>query len=505
MKKRKDLVFLLLILIVAAFFRLWGSWRLDLFTYDQARDATYIRRIFTEMKIPLIGPQSSIPGVSLGPGYYYLMAFPLLLSGFDPAVIDVMVGLGGVLTTVVLYRLLAEETDKRLALAIALLYSVSPIVIELSRRAWNLSTLPLFLVLALYSLQKIHQSKDNLVFWTVLLFVSLGMAIQLHYSALLLIPGMGLSLFFWDREKVFKNVKPFLMGAMAFVLVNLPILVFNLRHQWTMPRAIVRVFFQEKAGGGVGDKVRGFFLSFWHLYEGTFLYNLRPISFAVFGLIVLLIIVNIIKRKKSVFFGYLMTIILVGILGSQFYPKGFSFFYFVFLLPIPYLLLGVSLNNFGVKKALFQKLILIAFIPLAVYLTGESGKIIFRKPVRTRNDFKEVASIIAGDIQKGTPFNLVAVYQSPGGWENFYRRGIVREDIRWDHNAVDYGYFVESLGYKPLPWDNFSSAEVLYLIAETEVKEPLSLKFWEISQFSPKKVAQKWQLPNGTAVFRLEK
>jgi 4-amino-4-deoxy-L-arabinose transferase-like glycosyltransferase len=497
---------LVIILILAAFLRLWGSWRADLFTYDQARDATFIRRIFVEGKIPLIGPQSSIPGVSLGPGYYYMMALPLLAFSFDPAGVDIFTGIVGVLAVWLLFKTLARVAAKEVSLTASLLFAVSPIVTELTRRAWNLSTLPFFFIAMVYLLLDIKEAKKPLVLRFVLLFFLLGLAIQLHYSALLLIPPVFLVLLFVLGKKIKSSLKPFLAGFLVFFSLNLPILLFNIRHNFVMPKAILKAF-GESGGRGVnfGEKAWGFLLSFWHLFEGTFLYAFRPVSLILFAVIISLLFWSCIKKKPGFVYLTSLSMLVFGVLGAQFYPEGFSFFYFVFLLPAPYFLLALVLERLSLVPALKGKLLIVLSLPLAVWLFYHSALIVLRPPVRTRADFLEVAEVVTRDLDQQTQFNLVAVYHSPGSWENYYRRGIVREDIRWDHNAVDYGYFIEKNGFKPLAWDNFRDAQVLYLIAETEVKEPLKLKFWEIDQFGPQKIVNQWQLKNGTTVYKLER
>ncbi|HUV72388.1 MAG TPA: glycosyltransferase family 39 protein [Clostridia bacterium] len=505
--KDKNKILLVLIILLAAFLRLWGSWRLDLFTYDQARDATYIRRIFTERKFPLVGPQSSIPGVTLGPGYYYLMALPLLLFNFDPSGIDMATGIINTISILLLYKLISKISKKEIALSVCLLYAVSPIVVELTRRAWNLSTLPFFSISIIYLINEIKVKKKNLLVYFLALFASLGIAIQLHYSALLLFPPILITLFIFFKHELYKNVKAFLLGFSAFFFLNLPILIFNFRHHWIMPKAIMASFFQEgNSKINLLNKIIEFFSSFWSIFEGTFLYNLRPLSFLIFALLNIVIIWRLLKKNLEFLAALSLFFIFFSLFGSLFYPKGFSFFYLVFLLPMPYFLLASALSwsfpKFPKKgKWFFYG----GIILLAGWLFYRTSKIIFRPPVRTRNDFVQVAKVISDDLKKEVKFNLAAIYHSPGTWENYYRRGIVREDIRWDHNAVDYGYFVERKGFKPLHWDNFKEAQVLYLIAEEGIDNPLALKFWEIKEFGPGKVVNQWQLKNGTTIYKLER
>src|SRR3990167_7466678 len=64
------------------------------FTMDQGRDAVYIREIIERHKLILKGPETSIPGIFAGPGWYYLLAIGYSLSFGHPV--------GGVLIMIAL-------------------------------------------------------------------------------------------------------------------------------------------------------------------------------------------------------------------------------------------------------------------------------------------------------------------------------------------------------------------------------------------------------------------
>jgi len=502
--KSKAKICLILILLMAAFLRLWGIWRLDLFTYDQARDATYIKRIVVDKKLALIGPQSSVPGISLGPAYYYLMALPLLIFRLDPVGIDLIVALGGVVTVWLLFKWVERRTSLPTAFLISLLYAVSPIVVEMSRRAWNPNLSPFFFILIIYSWDKIVQENKTTFF--LLLMFCLGIIIQLHYSALLILPALILS-FLIFRKRFAVSIIHLFAGIIIFLFLIFPLVVFNFRHDWLMVKSLFRVIqslvFSEKLS--LLTKLACATTDIWHLYEGLLLIHLRPLSLLIFVFLLVITLVMFIRRKISTDFKIALVFLFTGVIGSQFYPEGFSFFYYVFLFVIPFLIFAYVIEFFFERYPNQKVYVILLTIMLSGWLFYQSEKIVFRLPVRTRQGFQLVADVITSDEGTNRRFNLAAIYKSPGQWENYYRRGIVRDDIRWDHNAVDYGYFVELKGKRPLPWDNFHDAEVLYLIVETRVKEPLKVKFWEIEQFGPKRITSQWKLKNGPTIYKLER
>ncbi|KKR70154.1 MAG: hypothetical protein UU12_C0028G0008, partial [Candidatus Woesebacteria bacterium GW2011_GWA2_40_7b] len=103
-KQNKFECFLLLIILaVAAFFRLYKIDQYMTFLGDEGRDVIIVRRIFTEVHPPLIGPGTSVGNMYLGPLYYYMMAPALLLANFSPVGPAVMVVILGVLTVFLIW------------------------------------------------------------------------------------------------------------------------------------------------------------------------------------------------------------------------------------------------------------------------------------------------------------------------------------------------------------------------------------------------------------------
>src|SRR5260221_1941213 len=74
---------LAIILLVAAFCRLYRISDYLTFLGDEGRDAIIVRRLLVEGHPPLIGTSTSIGQMYLGPFYYYMMAPALLLATFS--------------------------------------------------------------------------------------------------------------------------------------------------------------------------------------------------------------------------------------------------------------------------------------------------------------------------------------------------------------------------------------------------------------------------------------
>ncbi|KKS00478.1 MAG: hypothetical protein UU51_C0006G0001, partial [Microgenomates group bacterium GW2011_GWC1_41_20] len=180
------------ILLVGAFFRIFKIDQYMTFLGDEGRDVILVRRIFTELHPPLIGPGTSVGGMYLGPLYYYLMAIPLLIAGFSPVGPAVMVALLGVTTIAFIWWITRLWFGKLAGIIAATLYAISPTAIIFSHSSWNPNIMPFFALLSMYSIWKVWSQENTN--WLPILGISLAFTLQSHYLGLLIIPTL---IIFW--------------------------------------------------------------------------------------------------------------------------------------------------------------------------------------------------------------------------------------------------------------------------------------------------------------------
>src|SRR3989344_8720574 len=142
-----------LILIFAAFLRLYRIQDYMTFLGDEGRDVLVVYNIL-HGKLTLLGPTASVGGFFLGPTYYYFMTPFLFIFNYSPVGPAVMVALFGIATVWLVYKFSREIFNSRVGLISALLYSISPIVIAYSRSSWNPNIFPFFSLLTLYIIYK---------------------------------------------------------------------------------------------------------------------------------------------------------------------------------------------------------------------------------------------------------------------------------------------------------------------------------------------------------------
>ena len=187
---------------MAAFLRLYRIADYMTFLGDEGRDVLTVKHIL-DGQFTLLGPRSSAADFYYGPIYFYMIAPFLFLFHYDPVGPAVFIGILGVITVFLLYKIGKEFFGSIAGLVAAALYAISPVIITYSHSSWNPNPLPFVSLLMLYTLyhglKKPHWSRFGLVGFL------LGIALQLQYIALFLVIIVGVYTTigtFWKRRKV---------------------------------------------------------------------------------------------------------------------------------------------------------------------------------------------------------------------------------------------------------------------------------------------------------------
>lgn len=533
-----ELMILLFFIVVAAILRFNNIFNLNFFTYDQARDALFVKRMIVDHEWRLLGTQTSLPGMYLPPFYYYTLIPILWLSRLNPVGIDIYSAFIGVLTIPLIWFIGNKIFGRPAGIFSAGLFAVSPLVVELTRRAWNPNTLPFFILLTFWFVYLFYQKRRTKDF--LLAFVFYGYSLSLHFGAWLLIPLFIFTWFFY----LIKNKKiSGLLGSLAIVLFFVsPLLFFELRHHFFLTSQ-AKIFFFD--GGHLGIKGTGFFESvssslialFTILISGKIVigYNAplefsgklselfhfaQPISVVAqkpfslswqwWGLVIFLAILFLsfwlfFKRKTDKNYKKLilpLSLVWVwigwGILASRFYSGKFFFFYYLFVFPAPFLLFGLLFQQLWLaslrrswQKRIWRPLVLLAFFLIITFHLRYTT--VFIREWRDINDLKNVAQVISKNISSNESFNIATIQ---------------KEADRWDRNAVDYRFFTESFGHRrALDWypEDYQKAQILFVVSESGKNDVLNSTIMEIANFGPKKILGSWELPKNIVIYKLGK
>jgi hypothetical protein len=218
----------------AAALRLYRIEDYTTFQGDQGIDALAARQLLVEHQQLFEGPATSAGGVHLGPAYYYVLALPMLLDWLGPLADALLVALLGAATVAIVFTLARRWVGTWPAMFAAGLCMVAPAEIVSARSAWNPAPAPFFAVLAVLGLDVARRSGEGR--WLVLVGLSLGVLLQLHYFAValaLVVVGVVAVLVTVRRQLVWWAVAAMVLGVATLT----PWLVHEVMAGWPNVRA----------------------------------------------------------------------------------------------------------------------------------------------------------------------------------------------------------------------------------------------------------------------------
>lgn len=477
---KKEIIILFFLILLAGFFRFWQIRDYVVFLGDEGRDMIVMRQIFTDGKLPFLGPTASVGGFYLGPIYYWMAAPFLGLFGYDPVGPSVFVATIGVLTVLLLFKFLKEASGIWPAAIISILYATSPLIVRYSRSSWNPNPLPFFSLLLIYFLY-LGIKKNKLIYF-LLAGASFGIAIQLHYLASILVP-IGFLIVLINSN--FRRWIIILLVALLGSLVTFsPFLLFELRHNFPNFRTILEFISR-------GTNLKFHPLRIWDnlLTIGNILLEqlsgLRGsiITKLFFWILTLGGVFSLVRfhrdKDKRLLFSIALIWFFGGFLGIRSYAGQIYDYYYGFMFPAPFLLAGIILGAWW-QNRIFRILgIFISTIILIIFLQNGFYK---SPPNRLINQTENVANFVI-EKSEGKPFNFALISSSNS-----------------DHA---YRYFFEVKGYKPLELETLVTDQLL-IICESKECAPLGHPLWEIAGFGRGEISAEWELPQyGFKIFRL--
>src|SRR5258708_7698393 len=256
LNKYKNNILLFILLLVAAFFRLYKIQDYMTFLGDEGRDSLVVYNIL-HGHFTLLGPTASVGGFFLGPIYYYFMAPFLLIFNYNPIGPAIMIALLGVATVWLIYKVANELFGKITAVVSASLYAISPIVLAYSRSSWNPNPMPFFTLLLFYLLYKAVLSQNMRLYF--ICGVLLGIMMQLHYLTVFVVVITAVFVLFVQILPIVKNKKSHIIQIIVknyayilggFLVGWLPFLLFELKHGFLNIKSIINFIFHSGNTGG---------------------------------------------------------------------------------------------------------------------------------------------------------------------------------------------------------------------------------------------------------------
>lgn len=220
-----DYKILFIILIIASFLRFYNFPTRISFDRDASLDALVSRYGSTSLQFPLVGPFSSAAPITTGPWYYYQMIITgiILPTPYAPWI---SFALTSILMVFAMYKIGTILIGKRFGLLLAAIASISPVQVSLSTGLGNASVLGQFGAIAIWLFLETAVNKKPLFYLWLLGFL-VGVCINFHFQAILLIP-LFIAVFLIQKQLV----KSFMVLFSGFLISFLPLLAFDANNHW---------------------------------------------------------------------------------------------------------------------------------------------------------------------------------------------------------------------------------------------------------------------------------
>ena len=498
MKNKVHIILVILILLLAAFLRLYMISSYMEFLGDEGRDVLVAKDILSG-HLTLLGPRSSAGDFYMGPFYYYLITPFLLLFNYDPVGPAVMVALFGVATVLLVYMVGNKFFGRLAGLFAAALYTVSPLVLAYSHSSWNPDILPFFSLLLMYTVYSAAANSKSWKYFCLSGFL-LGICLQLHYLSLFLAVIIAVYIFIiqWLKNKkiVFAPLFKKYLGIVLGAIISLsPFFLFELRHGFLNTRGIITFLFGNSVSYSTNTNffttvAQVFFRIFARLVV-DFPAPGKAIHFTltqliIWGTLAMLLaagsIIVLIKQKKKFVSLLLGLWLFLSVLLFGVYKKEIYDYLFTFIFTLPFLLIGNFLSYVFYlskkRRALFMSLSLSMFsIIFAANLYDNP----FRYgPNNQRDQAKGIAQFVISKADN-KPYNFALL--SKGNSDYGYR------------------YYMEILGHPPVVLENLekdprrkSATQQLLIVCEDILCNPIGNPLHDVAAFGRAEIAGVWDV-----------
>lgn len=444
---RSKLKLVLLLLFLGVIYRLILTWDGNfIFNMDNARDMLDVREMVVLQKPRFTGPTSGLEGIYNGPGWYYLLSIPFILSAGHPYSSVILMIIFWFIGGLFIYKLMLRYGNLTLLVTITIWLS-SNYVILANLYAYNPNPVVLLTPLLIFLLVKslTTQSLKYSIMTGFLggLFFNFEMAFGLFVPLIVLIAALILN-------KKYLTSRSFYLGISAFILTLLPQVVFYFKN-WPLLINSTGKFFGEAGIMGITDNIVGRFLKIEQLYfnvlSGTMM-NWKPLVFlsvlAVLFLIVKLFLDKNLKQDRILV--VTLTFILVPFVSSFILPFNFMPWHLGGQMAAVILLLGIFIKYLADLGHFFKILSAILSFLIIVYAVNnlELGKNLFL-PKKNNDAALLVNQIKAIDYvysqAKGQNFKVYIYLPSVYDYPYQY--------LFWWYGQRKYGYLPQDYSYLP--------------------------------------------------------
>lgn len=356
----KAAIVLLAIILIGAYFRFWNFPNLYGFDPDATRDAMIAYEGARNLYFPTAGAFSSTGPYTFGPWYYISIILFALIFPY-PYAPWILMGLGSIITILVMYDIGRLVSSKTLGLILALLTTLAPSEIIAGTSLSNIYPVALFSALSLWAAVRILKSPKPQFYWYGFLGIFLGLSINAHYqSAGLLI--MPLIVWFLSNKKNYKGILAFALGVF---ITFIPLLIFNFTNNWHTLNGVMEMY---------KSRDRIYVANSWTIYVFQFWPSLIGFIFGTPWIINILLLVTLpflmgwYMLKKSISRPILipLVVILTNFISLRYYWGERTWAYHYFLEPLLIFMVGYTIYKLLLIKPLGKLYFVLALTPIII-------------------------------------------------------------------------------------------------------------------------------------------
>lgn len=374
------LLLLLLILSLHLFLRLYNAPQNFGFGHDEDLSGWIAKDIIIEHNLRLIGQETSVGSVFIGPIFYYLESIFYFIVGMDPIGGLMFTLTISVITLLSIYYVFKKFFGETVGIFGSIIYAASQALA--GHDSWIVPTQPtiLWTTWFLFALFWIVDGGSKRIF--ILLGILIGLIWHVHIAfipLLLLIPlAFLISKKSWNFKELIFN-RQTLIGLICFLILMLPFFAFEIRHNFLQTQGLINSLSENRhqSEGRLFKIYDGASWSFMNiLYEvrTTVSVNIRILQavLAFFFIVMLIFNSKHLGKKSLIIFTWLGLMIISQIISK----RAISEYYFTNLTILEILTIAFFLNQLLKIKTLRP----VVFVSLGIFVLINLYGIIKRNP-----------------------------------------------------------------------------------------------------------------------------
>jgi len=404
----KRTIFILLAAFIVSIFlytRLHNFENRYSFDHDAEQTANAAWKIIVEKKPILIGQETSVGGLFVGPFLWWIQTAAMYLGHLNPISLGYLGVVASFATLIMFFLVTSEISNRWQALLASFLYVISTRLIIFDLSGIALTYIMLYTLIFLWLSIKIFV-QNKIHFFPVLAFLT-SIAFHIHFSLLLLIPIIAVLIILQKpaipKKYLFHSAILFLFPLFTFVL-------FDLRHDFLITNKLINfastqnetssfrifqttstqfsfliesIFFKTK-----------YFVLFFFLLIGYFIYLMR-------------------KQGREKLLYLLLLLLFLPLALLWFYKGSIPEYYFLPTVPIFMIIAGFVYSDIFKKSRLLFAVVL----GLSIFYNLNN----FKEIRENSQSFNIKLKIVDSVISDSGPDSFNIYYQMPPGIDKGYR------------------------------------------------------------------------------------